>query len=139
MIKIANAPCSWEFWNSTWKAKWRGMLRCLMKCRLLATPAPNWEIGRSCPPSQRLKKEIRARNLEMLGAFVSVDFSNPGAHAAGAETAVRTAELLAEVGTAPFIVLADDNGKNPIRTKNAGRILPAQGLSDEQWSVFAAG
>lgn len=86
-----------------------------------------------------LKKEIQARNLEMLGAFVPVDFSNPDAHAAGAETAVRIAKLLAAVGTAPFIVLADDNGKNPTRTQNAGRILPEQGLSDEQWSVFAAG
>jgi len=75
----------------------------------------------------------------MIGAFVPVDFSNPDAHAAGAETAVRTAKLLAAVGKAPFIVLADENGKNPIRTQNAGRIHPEQGLSDAQWAVFAAG
>ena len=86
-----------------------------------------------------MKEEIQARNLEMLGAFVPVDFSNRDAHAAGAEPAVCIAKLLAAVGTAPFIVLADDNGKNTIRTQNAGRILPEQGLSDEQWSVFAAG
>src|SRR6185436_17608004 len=43
------------------------------------------------------------------------------------------------VGTAPFIVLADDNCKNPMRTRNAGRILPEHGLNDAQWAVFAAG
>jgi len=76
-----------------------------------------------------LSDELRARDLEMLGAFVPVDFSNPDAHAAGAETAVRIAKLLAAVGNAPVIVLADENGKNPIRTQNAGRIRPEQSLS----------
>jgi inosose dehydratase len=48
--------------------------------------------------------------------------------------------LLAEVeGGAPFIVLADDNGKVPERTQNAGRIRPGQGLQDSEWKVFAEG
>jgi inosose dehydratase len=46
--------------------------------------------------------------------------------------------LLAAVGTAPFIVLSDANGKNPMRTQNAGRIRLDQSLHDEQWLVFAA-
>jgi len=86
-----------------------------------------------------LKEELRRRNLEMLGAFVPVDFSNPDAHATGAEIAVRIAKLLAAVGKAPLIVLADENGKNPIRTQNAGRVRSEQDLSDEQWALFAAG
>jgi inosose dehydratase len=86
-----------------------------------------------------LKRELQARDLEMLGAFVPVDFSNPETHAAGAQTAIRTAKLLAAVGTAPFIVLADENGKNPVRTQNAGRIRPEQSLSHDQWMVFGAG
>jgi inosose dehydratase len=54
--------------------------------------------------------------------------------------AVRTARLLAAVaGEKPFIVLADDNGRDPIRTKNAGRIQPEQGLSEEKWRIFASG
>jgi inosose dehydratase len=40
-------------------------------------------------------------------------------------------------GNIPFIVLADDNGKIPERTQNAGRIKPEQGLSHAEWQVFA--
>ncbi len=35
--------------------------------------------------------------------------------------------------------MADDNGTVAERTKNAGRITPAMGLSDESWDIFAAG
>ena len=58
----------------------------------------------------------------------------------GADTAVRTAKLLAAVADkSPFIVLADDNATNPARTKNAGRITAGEGLSDSAWSTFAKG
>jgi len=36
-------------------------------------------------------------------------------------------------------VLADDNGKVPERTLNAGRVTPAMGLSEAEWQVFAEG
>ena len=140
MIKIANAPCSWgvlEFDLEGEVAGYAQVLDEMQAAGYAGTELGDW--GFMPTESMQLKKEIQARNLEMLGAFVSVDFSNPDAHAAGAEIAVRTATLLAAVSTTPFIVLADDNGKNPIRTQNAGRILPEQGLSDEQWRVFAAG
>jgi inosose dehydratase len=53
---------------------------------------------------------------------------------------VRTARLLAAVeGDVPCIVLADDNGKVPQRTQNAGRITPDMGLGDAEWQIFAAG
>jgi inosose dehydratase len=71
---------------------------------------------------------------------VPVNLSDRTAHKAGAEVAVRTAKLLAGVaGSAPYIVLADDNGKNKTRTQNAGRIKPDQGLSEIEWLGFAEG
>ncbi len=39
----------------------------------------------------------------------------------------------------PFLVLADDNGKDPIRTKNAGRVTAEQSLSPERWATFCRG
>jgi inosose dehydratase len=39
----------------------------------------------------------------------------------------------------PFLALADDNGTDAIRTKNAGRTSPQMSLTDEQWKVFARG
>jgi len=53
---------------------------------------------------------------------------------------VRTARLLAAVeGSLPLIILADENGSVPERTKNAGRITPEMGLSDAEWQVYADG
>jgi len=140
MIKIANAPCSWgvlEFDLEGEAAGYAQVLDEIQATGYSGTELGDWGFMPTDPVV--LKKEIRARNLEMLGAFVPVDFSNPDAHVAGAKAAVRTARLLAAVGEAPFIVLADDNGKNPTRTQNAGRIRPEHGLSNEQWAVFAAG
>jgi inosose dehydratase len=140
MIKIANAPCSWGVLEFDLEGEVVGYAQVLDEMK--ATGYAGTELGDwGFMPTDAtlLKEELRGRNLEMLGAFVPVDFSNPDAHAIGAATAVRTAKLLAAVGTASLIVLADDNGKNPIRTQNAGRIRPQQGLNDEQWAVFAAG
>ena len=36
----------------------------------------------------------------------------------------------------PFLVLADDNGKDPTRTALAGRIRPAHSLGPEQWRLY---
>lgn len=140
MIKIANAPCSWGVLEFDLDGQAAGYAQVLDEIR--ATGYQGTELGDwGFMPTDAalLKEELQNRDLEMLAAFVPVNFSNRVAREAGAETAVRTAKLLAEVGSAPLIVLADENGKNPVRTQNAGRIRPEQGLSDELWGVFAAG
>jgi inosose dehydratase len=87
-----------------------------------------------------LRAELARRNLALLGAFVPVALKDESSHAAGAETAVRTAKLLAAVaGDTPFIVLADDNGAVPERTQNAGCVTPEMGLSEAEWQTFAKG
>jgi inosose dehydratase len=88
----------------------------------------------------RLRNEIRSRGLTLLGAFVPVMLKDPNAHAAGVEVAVRTARLMAEAeGDLPFIVLADDNGKVPERTENAGRVGCEHSLKQAEWKIFAEG
>ena len=54
---------------------------------------------------------------------------------------MKTAKLIAAVATtqAPFLVLADDNGTDPVRTQLAGRIRPKDGLTKDQWKTFASG
>ena len=140
MIKIANAPCSWgvlEFELAGAAAGYSRVLDEMQATGYCGTELGDW--GFMPTDCSMLKQEIRRRNLDMLGAFVPVDFSNSAAHLPGVETALRTARLLSQVGTAPFIVLADDNGKSLARTQNAGRIQPEHGLSDEKWAVFARG
>jgi inosose dehydratase len=89
---------------------------------------------------QKLSEEIHGRNLKLLGAFVPVALKKPEAHQAGIDVAVRTAQLMAAVeGDLPFIILADENGSIPERTKNAGRVTPEMGLSESEWQIFAEG
>jgi len=87
-----------------------------------------------------LKAELDRRSLTMLSAFVPVNLKDPVAHAPGAEVAVRTARLLAAISPGQaFIVLADDNGKDRVRTQNAGRVKPEMGLNEAEWRIFAEG
>jgi inosose dehydratase len=75
-----------------------------------------------------------------LGAFVPVFLKDEKSHAAGAEMAVKTASLMKDAGyDQSFIVLADENGKVPERTNNAGRIKPEMGLTEIDWQIFAKG
>jgi inosose dehydratase len=88
-----------------------------------------------------LRAELTQRGLVMLGAFVPVALKDAAAHEAGAASAVKTARLLAAVATAPkpFLVLADNNGSVPERTRNAGRITAELGLRPAEWKTFAEG
>jgi inosose dehydratase len=92
-----------------------------------------------------LGAELSARGVSMVGAFVPVALKDQGAHAAGEKEAVKTARLLAAVAEKgpearlPFIVLADNNGSDPVRTRNAGRVTEAMGLKDTEWKTFACG
>ena len=141
MIKIANAPCSWgvlEFDLEGEAAEYGQVLDEMVETGYAGTELGDW--GFMPTDSKQLAQEIHSRGLTLLGAFVPVMLKDPTCHAAGVETAVRTARLLAGVeGDLPFIVLADDNGKVPLRTQNAGRITPQMGLRDAEWQIFAEG
>jgi inosose dehydratase len=140
MIRMANAPCSWGVLEFGLDGKTAGFAQVLDEMR--ATGYAGTELGDwgfMPTDATALKKELTQRELCLLAAFVPVDLSKAEQHAAGVEVAVRTARLLAGVNPGAFIVLADDNGKNPTRTKNAGRITPEMGLTPAQWETFAQG
>lgn len=141
MIRIANAPCSWgvlEFDLEGEAAGYVQVLNEMVETGYQGTELGDWGFMPTNP--KQLAEEIHSRGLSLLAAFVPVYMKDPTCHAAGVETAVRTARLLAGVeGSQPFIVLADDNGKDPLRKQNAGRITPEMGLKDAEWQTFAEG
>ena len=141
MIKIANAPCSWgvlEFDLEGQAAGYEQVLAEMVATGYAGTELGDWGFMPTEP--HKLSAALHTRGLTLLGAFVPVMLKDPGCHAGGVEAAVRTARLLAAVeGDLPFIILADENGKDPVRTTHAGRITPEMGLSDAEWQVFAAG
>jgi inosose dehydratase len=76
----------------------------------------------------------------LLGAFVPVKLTDAAAHPGGVEAALRVAGLLSAVsGASPVVVLSDDTAANQWRTERAGRITPADGLDDNEWSTLGAG
>ena len=139
-IKVANAPCSWGVLEFGLEGKTAGYAQVLDEMSLASyagTELGDWGFMPTDPKA--LKAALEERGLSMLGAFVPVALADGVAHEPGLIVALRTARLLAQVGKSPFIVLADDNGKDPVRVKNAGRIRSEHGLSVERWQTFAAG
>jgi inosose dehydratase len=145
--RVGNAPCSWgslEFDGMAGKAiGFAQMLDELADTGYTGTELGDWGYMPTDPDALHL--ELARRGLTMLGAFVPVALKHPEAHADGETRALRVARLLATVqsrsksDTAPFLVLADDNGTEPVRTGNAGRVRPEMGLGDAEWRVFARG
>ncbi|TAH49020.1 MAG: xylose isomerase [Chloroflexota bacterium] len=141
MIGVANAPCSWGVLEFELGGSAAGFAQVLDEMRATdyaGTELGDWGFMPTDPA--RLRDELHARELQLLAAFVPINFSNAHDHAAGEATALRTARLLAVASDAnPFIVLADENGKNPTRTKNAGRVTSEHALNAEEWRIFAEG
>jgi inosose dehydratase len=141
MIKIANAPCSWgalEFDLEGEAPDYIQVLNEIGETGYSGTELGDWGFMPTDP--EKLSQEIHDRGLVLLGAFVPILLKDPAAHKPGIEVAVRTARLMAAVeGSLPFLILADQNGAVPERTKNAGRVTPSMGLSEREWQVFAEG
>jgi len=141
MIRVANAPCSWgilEFGGDAKPASYATVLDEIRDTGYEGTELGDWGFMPTEPAS--LRHELATRGLTMVGAFVPIALANPETHAAGAETAVRTAALMRDAGAAEaLIVLADDNASVPARERHAGRIAREHGLSERQWDTFAAG
>lgn len=141
MIKIANAPCSWgalEFNLGGGAPGYVQVLNEIVETGYEGTELGDWDFMPTDPV--KLAEEIHSRNLTLLGAFVPVAFKKQEAHKPGLEIALKTARLIAAVEEdVPFIILADENGSVPERTKNAGRVTLEMGLTPSQWQVFAEG
>lgn len=155
MIRVANAPCSWgvlEFDPSTLvgaersaplragsePASYTQVLDEIAATGYTGTELGDWGFMPTDPAA--LHDETARRNLRLIAAFVPIALASESAHAAGIASAVKTARLLRDAdGPDAFIVLSDDNGSVPARESRAGRITAADGLTDQQWTTFAAG
>ena len=143
LFRVGNAPCSWgtlEFAEA--KGEQIGfdrMLDELAETGYTGTELGDWGYMPTDPAA--LRAELDKRGLVMLGAFVPVALRDRAAHEPGIANAVNTAKLLAAVAAdpKPYLVLADDNGAVPARTRNAGRVTPELGLGAEEWKIFADG
>lgn len=146
-LHIANSPVSWgvlEFEGlQRNRISYQQMLDELAEAGYAGTELGDW--GYMPTKAEDLQAEMVQRGLTLLGAFVPVALKDRAAHAPGEAHALKVAGLLAEVTAfsdsdhEPLLVLADDNGTDPVRTQNAGRVKPGMALSDQEWQIFAHG
>lgn len=146
-IQVGNAPCSWgtlEFEGLAQQPiSYTQMLDELAETGYRGTELGDWGFMPTEPT--QLSRELATRKLALTGAYVGVRLEDPAHHDSGEATVLRTARLLAAVAdrtgqtVRPFLVLAANNGSDPLRTQNAGRITPELGLAEEQWRIFAGG
>jgi inosose dehydratase len=139
--RIANAPCSWGALEFDLAAEPLAFARVLDEIRdtgYVGTELGDWGFMPTDPPA--LRRELAARQLALVGAFVPVAFAQPARWADGEARALQTARLMREaVGTEPLLVLADDNGKVPFRTQAAGRVTPQLSLAPDAWKRYGEG
>jgi inosose dehydratase len=143
MIHIANAPCSWGALEFDLEQKsepigYAQVLDEMTQTKYQGTELGDWGFMPTDPSA--LRSALVMRNLELVGAFVPVNLKDKASHSAGVKHALKVAQLMHEAGYSnAFIVLADENGTDSVRTLNAGRVKKDMQLSEVQWNVFADG
>jgi inosose dehydratase len=140
-LRVGNAPCSWgtlEFEDTKGEQiPFNVMLDELADTGYTGTELG--DLGYMPTDASRLEAELARRKLVMLGGFVPVALRDPAASEAGLATVLRVARLLSAVASdpPPYLVLSDNNGSLPQRTREAGRITPEMGLNEDEWNTFA--
>jgi inosose dehydratase len=141
LIRVANAPCSWgvlEFESKVDSPTYTRVLDEIVASGYAGTELGDWGFMPTDP--DRLRDEIERRQLALLAAFVTIRLAHSESYDESTTRAVATARLLAAVsGPSPFIVLSDEPAADPVRAREAGRIQPSQGLSEQQWDKAAHG
>jgi inosose dehydratase len=140
MVRIANAPCSWGVIEGI-EGQRDGYVRVIdemAETGYVGTELGDWGFMPTDPDA--LKAELDARGLALMGSWVSVWLHDPDRHQASADDAVRTGRQLARVGgPEAVVVLGNDPYGDPRRTRISGRVGPDDGMTEEQWRVFADG
>ncbi len=134
-VRVANAPCSWgalEFDEELvgvppTKTAGERILREMSAAGYAGTELG--DLGLLPTEPEPLAAALSAANLELVGAFVPIPWVADDAVERGVRDALRVARLIAAAGQRPFLILADDNGADPLRRARAGRIQPSAGLS----------
>lgn len=140
-IRVANAPCSWgvlEFDQFAPAVSYTQMLTEIAEAGYAGTELGDWGFMPTDPTV--LRGALDERKLELVGGFMQMMLRGDASQRAeGVQQGLKTAHLFADAGYSQAqIVLADQNGSDPHRTAQAGRICGTS-LSNAEWSEVATG
>jgi inosose dehydratase len=146
-MQVGNAPCSWgtlEFGSlKADRISASQMLDELVESGYTGCELGDWGFFPTDP--DELHALFATRQLTMTGAYIGIAFEDSSKHAAGEAEALKIAQQMATLAKrldsswSPIVVLAGDNGVNPVRTKYAGRIGDDMLLSPAGAQTFAQG
>jgi inosose dehydratase len=140
MVRIANAPCSWGVIEGIEgdAGGYRRVIDEMAETGYVGTELGDWGFLPTDPAE--LRGELDARALALVASFSTPWLQDPARHRQGVDDAVRIGKLLAAVGGPDtLVVLGNDPYGDPVRGKMAGRITAEQGMTDDEWKVFAKG
>ena len=132
-LRVANAPTSWgvEEPGDPANPPWSRVLD-----DVAAAGYPGVELGPLgyLPEDPaRLRRELDARELELVAGFVFAPLHTDEGAAEALRVGRRTCELLAGTGAARLVII---QGFTPERERAAGRAGEAEGLDDAEWDTL---
>jgi inosose dehydratase len=130
---FACAPDSWgvlDYPGPSWEQPYEKMLEEMVEAGYTGTELGPYGFFPTDP--KVLQPQLEKRKLKLLGSFVPVKMTDPGAGAAVMDRIRKVGNLLATL-KAPFLVMADD--QSPERNAYSGRVYDpgCPTLTAEQW------
>ena len=134
-MKLATAPVNW---NSPDVPEYRAYTpypQLLEEMVAAGHTATEWSSIMPKEP-ELLADDLRVRGLRMLGGFVGLELRNPAMREQEVKKGVNIGKYFQSLG-ATYLIAADSGDSR--RVREAGRVNPAGGLTDAQWSRLAPG
>jgi inosose dehydratase len=134
-MRIATAPVNWNNADVTGYRPWTPYPTLLDEMVAAGYAATEWGMNME-RDAARLREDLSARNLQLLGGFVGLELRNPDKKSAEIERGIELARFFHN-GGGTHLIVADSGDVR--RLSEAGHVNPAGGLSDEQWRSLGSG
>jgi inosose dehydratase len=134
-MRIATAPVNWNNADVIGYRPWTPYPTLLDEMVAAGYAATEWGMNME-RDAARLREDLSARNLQLLGGFVGLELRNPDKKSAEIERGIELARFFHN-GGGTHLIVADSGDVR--RLSEAGHVNPAGGLSDEQWRSLGSG
>jgi len=134
-MKIATAPVNWNNNDVRDYREWTPYPQLLDEMVAAGYTATEWDICMSDDVA-RVQADLAKRNLDMLGRFVGLELRNPEKREQEIERGLEIARFLKAIG-GEYLIAADSGDAR--RSREAGHVDPAGGLSEAQWHSLGEG
>ena len=134
-MRIATAPVNWNNTDVTDYRPWTRYPAVLDEMVAAGYTATEWGMNMEKDPA-RLREDLGARKLQLLGGFVRLELRNLYKKSAEVQRGIELATFFPD-GGGTYLIVADSG--DPRRLSEAGHVNPAGGLNNEQWRSLSDG